>query len=91
MTTTMLLFDVKMNEWFLERSDLEDVAEFFNVKPVPVILEGTIQDAIDLVHAGFTSEFGNFSAEGLVGITKAGLRARNGDRLSVKIKAKDFT
>lgn len=85
-----ILFDVKVGESYLLREDIVDVASKFSLGIVPIILVGTVQQAVDKVKGGFNSTFGGFEAEGVVGKPKIELRKRNGERIIVKIKAKDF-
>lgn len=85
-----VLFDVMVGEWWLLRDAVEDVAAKFGIDDVPVVLEGTLHDAITLVSKGLDSNWGPFSAEGLVGVPKAGLLDRSGKRISVKVKSRDF-
>jgi hypothetical protein len=85
-----VLFDVSVGGWWLLREAVEDIAAKLGVEAVPVVLEGTIHDAIARVSGGLDSSWGPFTAEGLVGVPKCGLLDRAGKRISVKVKAKDF-
>lgn len=87
-----VLFDVRVGDWWLLRKDVVDVGIKMGVDCVPMILIGTITDAIAEVRGGLVSEFGPaaFPAEGVVGVTSAGLLDRSGHRIMVKIKAADF-
>lgn len=91
-----VLFDVRVGPWWLRRPDVEDVAQKLGIDVVPVHLRGTIGQAIDLVTGNgrggnpLDSAWGDFPAEGLVGRPPLGVLGRDGDRLLVKIKAKDF-
>jgi hypothetical protein len=87
-----VLFDVRIDGWWLSRDNIVDVAGALGLDVVPLKLTGPIQAAIDLVSSGsLQSQWGTETpVEGLVGVTKAGLLERSGDRLIVKIKAKDF-
>lgn len=87
---SFVLFDVLIGDWWLLRDAVEDVAAKLGVDVVPVVLEGTLRDAIDRVRAGLRSTWGDTEAEGLVGIPKAGVLDRAGRRISVKVKAADF-
>lgn len=88
----IVLLDVKVGEWWLRRSSLEDVANRFSLPIVPIIHTGndTLLDAIELVKNGFQSRWGAFEAEGLVAKPMMELRTRGGDRIITKIKAQDF-
>lgn len=86
----LVLFDVLVGQWWLRRSDVEDVASKMGLAAVPLVHVGTLREAMQLVAGGLTSGWGDFPAEGLVGVTAAGLLDRSGDRLMVKVKAKDM-
>ena len=85
-----ILFDIKIGHMWLQRKDLEDIAEKLNIKIVPLVGEGTIDEAIEIVKNGYKSNFGDFVAEGLVIKPKIELRDRRGHRLITKIKYVDF-
>lgn len=87
---TFVLFDVKIGNWWLKREDVEDIAKYFDIQIAPVIGKGTIQEAVELVKEGFDSQWGEFTAEGLVMRPKVELKGRNGERVITKIKHKDF-
>ncbi len=90
-TLGFVLFDVLIGGWWLQRDSIEDVASKLGVDVVPIVLEGTLSDAIERVRSGLASTWGDFDAEGVVGVPKAGLLSRSGKRISVKVKSKDFT
>lgn len=88
-----ILFDVKVDKWWLQRDAVEDVANKLNIKIVPLIGYMTIPEAIEYVKKGFKStiaENKDYDAEGLVLKTTTGLLRRNGERLITKIKTVDF-
>jgi len=85
-----VLFDVRVGDWWLLRENVVDVGINLGVDVVPLTLTGTVADAIALVRNGLKSDWGPFTAEGLVGVTKVGLLDRAGNRVMVKIKAADF-
>lgn len=86
-----VLFDVRVGQWWLRRDDVEDVAKSMGLDVVPVMLECPITDAIEAVRIGLKSDWNAAHyAEGLVGVTAPGLLGRDGERLIVKIKRKDF-
>ena len=85
-----VLFDVKIGEWWLNREDVEDIAKFFGIKIVPIIGEGTLADAISMTRQGIKSQWGDFTAEGIVARPKTELKTRKGERLITKIKHCDF-
>ena len=85
-----VLFDVKIGDWWLNRVDVEDVAEKMGVDVVPVIGSGTLLHCIELVKHGMVSQWGDFQAEGIVARPEVELFARNGQRIIAKVKARDF-
>ena len=85
-----VLFDVKVGDWWLQRSDVEDIANEFKLDIVPVIGEGTLLAMIEYAKNGFNSTWGEFSAEGIVARPKTELSTRSGHRIITKIKNKDF-
>lgn len=85
-----VLFDVKMGSWWLQRADVEDVAQKLGIRVVPIIGEGTLSDAVEMTRKGFNSQWGDFLAEGIVVRPKIELRTRRGDRIIAKIKSRDF-
>jgi hypothetical protein len=88
-----ILFDIKIGEWWLKRSDCETLSKSLNIPIVPVVGYGTLQEAIDFVKRGFKStiaENKDYDAEGLVLKPTVDLLARNGQRIITKIKHVDF-
>lgn len=85
-----ILFDVKIDEWWLKREDVEGIAEVLGIKVVPIVGQGTLDDAIKTVAEGSKSTFGDFMAEGLVLKPKVELCTRGGHRIITKLKHKDF-
>ena len=85
-----VLFDVRVGAWWLQRADVEDVAQKLGLDVVPIIGEGTLHDAIAAAKAGIVSTWGEFQAEGIVARPKTELKTRNGHRIITKIKCRDF-
>lgn len=87
-----VLFDVNVGGWWLQRHAVEDVAATLGLDVVPLVYEGTIEGAIRIVGTpeGQKSSWGTFRAEGLVGTPAVPLFARDGKRVIVKVKSKDF-
>src|SRR3990167_228465 len=88
--TSFVLFDVKIGNIWLERTNVEDIASKFGIKVVPIVGKGTILDAVEMTHKGFISQWGDFISEGLVLRPKVELLNRRGVRVITKIKHKDF-
>lgn len=88
-----ILFDVTVGDVYLKRESVEDIAKYFGVDVVPIVLEGTIQDGVDYVTKGDRKSIiaqNGALIEGLVGRPKEELYDRIGNRMIVKIKYKDF-
>lgn len=89
-----ILFDVYIpsSDTWLQWDDMTSVADAFNIKHVPLIMTGTIQEAIDFIKTKPVSHINhNHEMEGLVGKPIVDLYDRNHKRVMVKIKVKDFT
>lgn len=85
-----VLFDVKVGDWWLERPDIEDVADKLGLRVVPIIGTGTLGTMLDMARKGFDSLWGPFTAEGIIARPKVEMKTRRGDRIITKIKHKDF-
>lgn len=86
----VLLFDVLVDDWWLQREDVEDVAAKLGIDVVPVIGYGSLYDAVTIAQEGITSRWGKFKAEGIVARPVFELKRRNGGRIITKIKCRDF-
>jgi hypothetical protein len=89
-TPSFVLFDVKVGDYWLEWDNVVDVAIKLRIEYVPTVHVGTLNDMVDFVQNGFTSCWGDFMAEGLVGKPATELFNRNGERIITKLKYKDF-
>ena len=85
-----VLFDVKIDDWWLQREDVIDIASKLNIDTVPIIGRGTLFEMVEQVRRGFVSHWGNFIAEGIVARPAIELKTRGGHRIITKIKYKDF-
>lgn len=89
---SFILFDVYLpdkNLW-LKRESVEDIAKGFGVDVVPIILEGTLYEAIDFVKSKPKSTIGSANMEGLVCKPKVEVSDRTNKRVIVKVKVCDF-
>jgi len=87
--------------WWLKREDVDNIALQLGIESVPIINEHgymgiggqtmALGKAICIVSNGLTSTFGDFEAEGLVLRPAVEMFARNGNRIIVKVKARDFS
>ena len=87
---SFVLFDIKIEDFWLQRKDIEDIAQKLNIEIVPIIGIGTLTDMISIVRKGFNSDWGDFIAEGIVAKPQIELKTRSGQRIITKIKHKDF-
>ena len=87
-----ILFDVYLPEkdLWLTRESIEDIAKAFNIRSVPIILTGTLQEAIDFVKSKPKSTIGTAPMEGLVCKPLVDVYDRMHRRLIVKVKVHDF-
>lgn len=94
-----VLFDVLIGSVWLNREPIENIAHGLGVQVVPLIgqqkftgqrYNNDIWWAIEVVRRGLTSTWGDFAAEGLVGVPVGGFLDRHGKRIMVKIKSCDF-
>lgn len=86
-----ILFDVMIAGNYQPRETVIEIAKSFNIDVVPVIFEGTIQEAVDYVKTKPKSTIGTANMEGLVGKPLVELKDRTGNRLIVKVKVCDFS
>ncbi len=84
------LFDVRIGQYWLRREAVEDVAKKMGTEIVPVVLWGSVHNAIEEVSKGIASAWDGAKSEGLVGVAPEGLLTRSGERIMVKIKHRDF-
>ena len=84
------LFDVNIGGTWLERRVVEDIAGVLQVGVVPIVGEGTLFEGVELCKAGLDSQWGSFTAEGIVARPEVEMLDRRGHRIITKIKCKDF-
>ena len=85
-----ILFDVLIGDNYLNRESVENIATAFGLEVVPIVLRGTINEAVDFIKTKPNSTIGKAKMEGVVGRPKVELLDRCGHRLIVKIKCRDF-
>lgn len=85
-----ILFDVMIGDMYLARNNVEDIAKSLGIDVVPIVLEGTISDAVDFIKSHPKSTIGKAPMEGVVGRPKVEVLDRQGNRLIVKVKVRDF-
>lgn len=93
---SFILFDVKIGEWWLQRSDVEDIANSLGIDVVPIRIEGevSLREAIEDMSKFYYLESlvaeKDMDSEGVVGTPKIPLFTRRGDRIIVKLKGCDI-
>jgi hypothetical protein len=87
---SFILFDVMINDYYQPRETVEGLAKCFNLEIVPIVMCGTIKEAVDFVKTKPNSTIGSAKMEGLVGRPEVELKDRSGKRVIVKIKVCDF-
>lgn len=89
---SFILFDVYLpdqNLW-LKRDAMEDIAKTFGIDVVPIVLTGTLHEAVDFVKQKPKSTIGVAEMEGLVCKPAVDMLDRMGRRVIVKVKVRDF-
>lgn len=88
-----ILFDVTVNGKYLSRNNVNEIATYFNIKSVPVLFTGVLEEGVKYVKSNPTSTIAKdktLPMEGLVARPMIELYSSNGERIIVKIKYKDF-
>lgn len=88
-----ILFDVAINGKYLSRNNVNEIATYFNIKSVPVLFTGVLEEGVKYVKSNPTSTIAKdktLPMEGLVARPVIELYSSNGERIIVKIKYKDF-
>ncbi len=88
----LIVFDVKVGEWWLAEENVRDVCCKLGLECVPSFGEAPLGVATDWVRAGLRSKMAGSDcmAEGLVGRPVETLFDKKGARLIVKLKTRDF-
>ncbi|GAK56201.1 hypothetical protein U27_03163 [Candidatus Vecturithrix granuli] len=87
---SFILFDVLVKGIWLERQDVEDIANKLHLQVVPLVGKGTLYKAIEMVKRGYPSQLRRTPPEGIVMRPEVELRDRHGERIITKLKMKDF-
>lgn len=90
----VVLFDVRVGDFWLRYDDVKELAARLGFSVVPYIGAFTIEEAAELVRAGFESLLPGAAkgtkAEGVIMHAPLGMRNRHGNRIITKIKNNDF-
>lgn len=86
-----ILFDVIINNIYLKRVDVEEVARKLYLDVVPIVGHGTLSEAVtEIKNLKLKSQFGDFLSEGIVLKPTTEMYDRVGHRIVTKLKHKDF-
>ena len=87
-----ILFDVYLpdKDLWLKRDAVESIAVRFGISVVPIVFRGDIDDAVRFVKSEPISTIGVAPMEGIVGRPMVEIRNREGKRVIVKVKVRDF-
>ena len=86
-----ILFDVLVNDNYLSRENVKNIANSFNIEVVPTIMVGKLENGINWVKTKPKSKIGTANSEGLVARPLVELKDRTGNRIILKIKVRDFS
>lgn len=92
---SFILFDVTVSDIWLNKNDVMDIAQKFNIDMVPEIIRGSIQEAVELIKQHPKSIVAKNQGkdtimEGVVGEPIVNLQDKFGNKIIVKIKCRDF-
>ena len=87
---SFILFDVLINDIWLTRESIEDIAKTFAIDVVPIVGIGDLDEAVEYVKSKPNSKIGTAKMEGVVCRPIVELFDRLGRRLIVKVKVRDF-
>lgn len=89
---SFILFDVMIDDVFLKRDSVEEIARKFNIPFSPTLFIGTLQDGINYVkkHPMSVIAQKEMDMEGLIGRPIVELKDRLGRRIITKIKWEDM-
>lgn len=85
-----ILFDVYCGGMWLKRDSVEDVADKLGIRIVPVVFVGTLPEGVEFIRKHPKSHLRDAEMEGIVCRPVVDLLTRNGERIIVKIKCRDF-
>lgn len=85
-----IMFDLFINGNYQSRENVEGCAKALGLKVVPIVGEGTLDEAVAFVKGHPKSTIGTADMEGVVCRPCVELRDRCGNRVIVKIKWNDF-
>lgn len=84
------IFDVRIDDLWLARENVEAITEKLGLQCAPIVDEGGLLNASAICADGFPSHYGDREAEGIVCKPRLELQDRRGQRIITKLKKKDF-
>lgn len=85
-----ILFDAFCGGMWLKRESVEDIAQTFNIRCVPIVGEGNLLEAVEYIRKHPKSMLKDDELEGIVCRPINELSDRRWNRIIVKIKCRDF-
>lgn len=85
-----ILFDIKINGKYLDPVPVTDIVRALGLKEAPLVISGTIEEAVDFVKTHPKSFLADVGMEGLVGRPACVLYDGKGNRIITKVKCKDY-
>lgn len=90
-----VLFDARVGNYWLERENLEELAESLELEIIPLVCALTLREALGSFRSDpnglyYPSAWAGVSPEGWVGAPKVQLFNRFGERIQTKLKWADF-
>lgn len=85
-----VMFDVKIQSWWLSRANINIIEKRHSVVTTPVIGYGTLYDGIELAKKGIKSFLGDFNADGIVAKPMVELYDKKGNRIITKLRTIDL-
>jgi len=85
-----VLFDVTIDNLYLERGNVIGIAELFEIEVVPILCEGNLDELVKYVKSKPKSNWGDFEIEGIVARPIIEMKNRFDERIIIKIKVRDF-
>lgn len=89
-SNNFIAFDINISGWWLKREDVLDLCSKMNIIAVPYIAKDTLVNLEKIVINGFNSDLTKYP-EGIVAKPLVDLYGRDGKRVIVKIKRKDYS
>ena len=85
-----ILFDIFINNYWLNHSDVEEIAKTCGLPIAPIVGSGTLYDGVNMVRGGMKSSICNGPSEGVIARPTVQMFDRYGQRIITKIKCVDW-